>query len=101
MGLVDERRAGRNTTTARCGSWIPTGTIVADELDPAHYAEFIGEAVEPYTYMKFPYYKPLGYPGGMYRVGPLARLNLADRCGTPLADQEWREFRAMSARSRC
>ena len=72
------------------------GNVIAGELNPAHYAEFIGEAVEPYTYMKFPYYKPLGYPGGTYRVGPLARLNLADRCDTPLADVEWREFRAMS-----
>jgi len=72
------------------------GNVIAGELNPAHYGEFIGEAVEPYTYMKFPYYKPLGYPGGTYRVGPLARLNLADRCNTPLADVEWREFRAMS-----
>ena len=74
------------------------GNVIAGELNPAHYAEFIGEAVEPYTYMKFPYYKPLGYPGGTYRVGPLARLNLADRCDTPLADEAWRAFRAMSPR---
>ncbi|MBZ5701049.1 MAG: Ni/Fe hydrogenase subunit alpha [Acidobacteriia bacterium] len=69
------------------------GAIVADQLDPARYAEFIEEAVEPFTFLKFPYYKPLGYPGGMYRVGPLARLNIAERCGTPLAEQEWVEFR--------
>ncbi len=74
------------------------GNVIAGELNPAHYAEFIGEAVEPYTYMKFPYYKPLGYPGGTYRVGPLARLNLAERCDTPLADEAWRAFRAMSPR---
>jgi NAD-reducing hydrogenase large subunit len=43
--------------------------------------------------MKFPYYKPLGYPGGMYRVGPLARLNIAESAGTPLADRELREFK--------
>ncbi|MBZ5539961.1 MAG: Ni/Fe hydrogenase subunit alpha [Acidobacteriia bacterium] len=69
------------------------GAIVADQLDPARYAEFIEEAVEPFTFLKFPFYKPLGYPGGMYRVGPLARLNIAERCGTPLAEQEWVEFR--------
>lgn len=74
------------------------GNIIAGELDPANYAEFIGEAVEPFTYMKFPYYKPLGYPGGTYRVGPLARLNLAGRCDTPLADEQWRDFRAISSR---
>ena len=71
------------------------GNTVADQLDPLRYAEFIAEAVEPWTYMKFPFYKPVGYPGGMYRVGPLARLNIVDRCGTLLADQEWAEFRQL------
>jgi len=40
------------------------GNIVADQLDPLRYSEFIEEAVEPWTYMKFPYYKPVGYPSG-------------------------------------
>jgi NAD-reducing hydrogenase large subunit len=43
--------------------------------------------------MKFPFYKSIGYPQGIYRVGPLARLNIIDQCGTPQADQEWAEFR--------
>ena len=61
-----------------------TGTIVADQLPTTSATtSYIGEAVEPWTYLKFPYYKPLGYPGGMYRVGPLARLNVASHCGTP------------------
>ncbi len=72
-----------------------TGKILADRLDPASYAEHIGEAVEPFSFLKSPYYKPQGYPDGIYRVGPLARLNLIDRCGTPLADQEWAEFREL------
>ena len=46
------------------------------------------------SYLKSPYYKPIGYPDGMYRVGPLARLNLCDRMGTPQADQELAEFRS-------
>ena len=69
------------------------GKIVADQLDPSKYEEYIGEAVEPWSYLKFPYYKPQGYPAGIYRVGPLARLNVASQCGTPLADQELAEFR--------
>jgi NAD-reducing hydrogenase large subunit len=73
----------------------PMSRIVADHLDPARYAEFIEEAVEPDSYLKSPYYKPMGYPDGIYRVGPLARLNIIDRCGTPLADQEWAEFRML------
>ena len=72
-----------------------TGAVVADQLDPAHYDDFIGEAVEPWSYLKFPYYKPLGYPAGMYRVGPLARLNVASHCGTPEADLELAEFRGL------
>jgi NAD-reducing hydrogenase large subunit len=71
------------------------GTVVADQLNPAHYQDFLGEAVEPYSYLKFPYYKPLGYPVGSYRVGPLARLNLAKRCGTPRADRALTAFRQM------
>jgi len=71
------------------------GKVVADQLDPARYQDFIGEAVEPWSYLKFPYYKPLGYPGGIYRVGPLARLNVASHCGTPEADRELQEFRCL------
>ena len=92
MGLVTvDERAGYYQGKLRFTDAL--GNIVADDLDPANYQEFIGEAVEPFTFMKFPYYKPLGYPDGMYRVGPLARLNLVDNCGTPLAQQEWIEFR--------
>lgn len=71
----------------------PRGELLADQLDPRKYFEYVGEAVEPWSYMKFPYYKPLGYPDGIYRVGPLARLNVAERCGTPLADEELKDFR--------
>ncbi|MBS7607527.1 Ni/Fe hydrogenase subunit alpha, partial [Candidatus Bathyarchaeota archaeon] len=69
------------------------GQIIGDWLNPKRYYEYIGEAVEPWSYMKFPFYKPLGYPRGVYRVGPLARLNIVSRCGTPLADDELKEFR--------
>jgi NAD-reducing hydrogenase large subunit len=72
-----------------------TGAIVADGLDPTRYWEFIGEATEPWSYLKFPYYLPHGYPAGAYRVGPLARLNVASHCGTPLADAELAEFRQL------
>ena len=73
------------------------GTTVANRPDLHNYQEYIGEAIEPWTYLKFPYYKPLGYPTGMYRVGPLARLNLATLCGTELADRELAAFRGLEA----
>jgi NAD-reducing hydrogenase large subunit len=69
------------------------GRVVADGLDAQHYADFIGEATQHDSYLKFPYYKPLGYPNGSYRVGPLARLNICERMPTPMADRELREYR--------
>src|SRR5260370_31926667 len=69
------------------------GATVATDIRARDYAEFIGEAAMRDSYLKAPYYKPAGYPEGVYRVGPLARLNVADRCGTPVADAELEEFR--------
>jgi NAD-reducing hydrogenase large subunit len=74
-----------------------TGRIVADGLREDDYASFLGEAVESWSYLKFPYYRPLGYPEGLYRVGPLARLNICDAIGTPWADAELADFRARGA----
>jgi NAD-reducing hydrogenase large subunit len=69
------------------------GNIIADGLDPSRYREYIGEAVEPWSYLKFMYYKPFGYPEGSYRVGPLARLNVCTHIGAPRSDAELREYR--------
>ncbi|HEY9887127.1 MAG TPA: Ni/Fe hydrogenase subunit alpha [Candidatus Obscuribacterales bacterium] len=69
------------------------GNIVQDHLSEDDYASFVGEAVEDWSYLKFPYYKALGSPDGIYRVGPLARLNNCTHFGTPLADAELQAFR--------
>src|SRR5271166_999381 len=66
-----------------------------DQIDPTRYQDYLAERVEPFSYLKSPIFKSLGYPDGIYRVGPLARLNVIDRCGTPKADQEWTEYRAL------
>jgi NAD-reducing hydrogenase large subunit len=71
----------------------PDGAIVADQVKPDDYATYIGEASLTDSYLKAPYYRPLGLADGIYRVGPLARLNVADRCGTPEADRELAEYR--------
>ena len=76
----------------------PDGGILADQVRPADYATWIGEASLSDSYLKAPYYKPVGYPNGIYRVGPLARLNVADRCGTPEADTELAEYRGRLGR---
>jgi NAD-reducing hydrogenase large subunit len=69
------------------------GSVVADGLQPEHYPEYVGETVESWSYLKSAYYAPLGYPDGLYRVGPLARLNVASGVATPKAAQEWAAFR--------
>ncbi len=69
------------------------GNSIAENLDPKRYGTYLGEASEDYSFVKFPYYQPFGYPHGHYRVGPLARLNVAAYAGTPLADRELREFK--------
>ena len=59
----------------------PSGDVIEDGITAQHFTEVIGEAVENYSYTKFVYYKPLGYPEGSYRVGPLARLNIVKSDG--------------------
>jgi len=94
MGLVDadgnwEHHGGKLRFTDSSGS------VIADQLDPQRYFEYIGEAVQPSSYLKSPYYLPLGFPEGMYRVGPLARLNVAEQMGTPKADAELKKFKKL------
>lgn len=59
-----------------------------ERFEGKRYLEIIGEHVEDWSYLKFPFYRRQGWPAGAYRVGPLARLNAAARIGTPLAQGE-------------
>lgn len=68
------------------------GRWIADRLDPHQYQNYIEEKTENWTYLKSPFYRPLGEKEGMYRVGPLARLLVSGSCGTPAADREREEF---------
>jgi len=70
------------------------GKVVEDQVPPAKYLDVIAEATEPWSYLKFPFIKRLGYPAGIYRVGPLARLNVVDKISTPQADAALREWKA-------
>lgn len=69
------------------------GTIVQEGVAAENYAQFVAEATVNNSYLKAPFYRPLGYPQGIYRVGPLGRMNTADALGTPRADAELGEFR--------
>jgi len=70
------------------------GKIVADHIDGANYQDYIGEVASEDSYLKSTYYKPQGLEG-VYRVGPLARMNICRSAGTPLADEELAEFREL------
>ena len=71
-----------------------------EEFAASQYRDFIAEHVEPWSYLKFPYAKGWGEfsmdpdaPSGIYRTNALARINVADRMATPLAQAEFEEFR--------
>lgn len=71
------------------------GNVVKDFKDK-YYLKYIGERVEDWSYLKFPYYKPFGWPEGVYRVGPLGRLNVADKISTPIADEHLKNFKKIN-----
>jgi NAD-reducing hydrogenase large subunit len=98
MGLVAE-----NGELETYDGWLRIADenrqALVERLPPVEYKSIIGEAISLHSYLKSPYYKPLGYPAGMYRVGPLARLHISSRCGTPRADQALTIFNQLDHRS--
>jgi F420-non-reducing hydrogenase large subunit len=102
MGLVDEK--GKvNFYDGKVRVVGPDGERHG-EYAPAEYTDWIAEHVEPWTYLKFPYLKKVGWKGfvdgkdsGVYVAMPLARLNAADGMATPRAQQEYERFYATLA----
>jgi F420-non-reducing hydrogenase large subunit len=81
----------------------PDGSYV--DFAAAEYTDHIGEHIEPWTYLKFPYAKDWGAfsmdldnPSGVYRTNTLARLNVCDKIRTPLAQKEFEEYRQQFGR---
>ena len=93
MGLVTpDERAGYYEGKIRFTD--SHGNIVADNLDAANYSDFLGEAVEPFTFMKFPYYKPQATRGDLPR-GPACAHQPGRELRHSPRQQEWIEFRAL------
>lgn len=94
MGMVNEK----NEMEFHDG---PTRVIAQDgsefaRFEPNDYLDHVSEAVEEWSYMKFPYLRNVGYKGmtdgpesGFYRAAPLGRFNAADSIRTPLAQEEF------------
>jgi len=94
MGLVDENRKV-NFYEGKVRVVDPRGKEYVT-FDPRKYADHMGEWVEPWTYIRLTHLRKLGWNGliegdgtSLYRVGPLARLNVADGMATPLAQKEY------------
>ncbi len=67
-----------------------------ERFDGSNYLDYIAEHVENWSYLKFPFYKKYGWPDGVYRVGPLGRLNIADKIDTPLANEEFKLYKQIN-----
>lgn len=99
MGTVDERNRV-NFYDGRIRVVDPDGAEFAT-YHPRDYADHIAERVEPWTYLKVPYLKNVGWKGyvdgadsGVYCATPLSRLNVADAMPTPRAQEQFEAIHA-------
>ena len=97
MGTVDEKNHV-NFYDGKIRVVDPAGNEFA-KFPANEYQEHIAERVEPYTYLKYPYLKKVGWKGlvggkdsGIYRATPLSRLNVSDGMATPLAQAEYEKM---------
>ncbi len=97
MGLVDENNKV-NFYDGKVRVVGPDGVELV-KYAPHEYTDVIAEHVEPWTYLKVPYLKKVGWKGfvdgidsGVYMATPLSRLNAADGMATPLAQAEYEKF---------
>jgi F420-non-reducing hydrogenase large subunit len=97
MGLVDEKNKV-NFYDGKVRVVGPDGKELC-KYAPREYLDHIAERVEPWTYLKFPYLKKVGWKGfvdgkdsGVYRATPLSRLNAADGMATPLAQEAYEKM---------
>lgn len=97
IGLVDAENKV-NFYDGKVSVVAPDGERMG-KYAPSEYTEWISERVEPWTYLKFPYLKKVGWKGfvdgkdsGIYCATPLSRLNAADGMATPLAQEEYERF---------
>jgi F420-non-reducing hydrogenase large subunit len=97
MGLVDDRNR-ENFYDGRLRVVGPDGTEFRT-FGVHEYLDQIAEHVEPWTFVKFPFLKDVGWHGfedgpdsGVYSVAPLARLNVSDSLATPRAQEAYEEL---------
>ena len=94
MGLVD-MDGGLQLYDGEIRVKDAEGNFVA-QFKTDHYLSYVAEHVESWSFLKYPYLRKLGWPDGTYRVGPLGRLNVVDKIGTPLANEELKLFKQIN-----
>lgn len=97
IGTVDENNKV-NFYDGKVSVVDPDGQRIG-KYAASEYTDWIAEHVEPWTYLKFPYLKKIGWKGfvdgkdsGVYMATPLSRLNAADGMATPLAQEQYEKF---------
>ena len=97
MGLVDEKNHV-NFYDGKVRVVDPEGNEFC-KYSPAEYTQHVAEHVEPWSYLKFPYLKNIGWKGmvdgkdsGVYRATPQSRLNAADGMSTPMAQEAYEAY---------
>jgi NAD-reducing hydrogenase large subunit len=94
LGLVDENN-NLELYDGKLRLLDSKGKVLEDQFEPSNYLDIIREHVEDWSYLKFPFYKKFGYPKGIYRAGPLGRLNVSNGISTPLANTEFKNFKEL------
>ena len=94
MGIVD-KEGGLQLYDGEIRVKDASGKKIA-QFKPEKYLDHIAEHVEPWSFLKHPYLKKQGFPQGFYRVGPLGRMNVIDKIGTPMAQEEFKVFRKVN-----
>jgi NAD-reducing hydrogenase large subunit len=96
MGLVDEE-GGLQLYEGEIRIRDKDGKLLV-QFRANDYLEHVAEHVEPWSFLKFPYYRPMGWAEGTstYRVGPLGRLNAVDKINTPMANEEFGLFKQIN-----
>jgi len=97
LGMVNEH-GGLELYDGKLRAIDSEGNRTLDDISTDQYQEYFCEAVEHWSYMKFPYLKSIGREKGWNRVGPLARMNVCNFIPTPLAEKAHQDFVAFTGK---
>jgi NAD-reducing hydrogenase large subunit len=95
LGMVDDK-GNLELYHGKLRAIDSEGNVTLPDVPTDHYQRYFSEAIERWSYMKFPYLTQVGREKGWNRVGPLARINICNAIPTPLAEKERLEYFAFT-----